>query len=418
MNDADRKLLPLLSGWLDGELTADDAQRVEEALRHSPELRAVLEEWRGLDETIPGTIPSRPEADWEALAMRVENAVQAEATADAQTQRPTLRKAGTEPRSDAAGWFDRLRLLWGSHRWALGGGGSIVAAALLVLLLWPDPQGRLRDAGVTPESITPPAESSPVGLPPAPPPPEAQPPVAPPPTAPSTATTTPPSVGKAEESRDASDAREGAGMPTPARSTTASRPQPQPPTAEPEPVPARHQAAPRADQPKQASPPPEVTPRPREAQQKTDQQATDDLLETPVKSFQLQSMSRAQQDRMTIRESVPQMLTEEEWRYDTETDLQKAVADQDREALENLVGDIDRHRTERTTSSDDVATLGLSLRARGQLLRLFPDALEQPDACARLRQDYDLWRQRADGDRASSWEGVQIRDLVRDACPQ
>jgi hypothetical protein len=266
--------------------------------------------------------------------------------------------------------------------------------------------------------------------------------VAPPPTAPSTATTTPPSVGKAEEAHDASDAREGAGVatpaptpssatpgagqlaapapptaqPTPARSTTASRPQP--PAAEPEPAPARRQAAPRADQPKQASPPPEVTPRPREAQQKTDQQATDDLLDTPVKSFQLQSMSRAQQDRMTIRESVPQTLTEEEWRYDTETHLQKAVADQDREALENLVVDIDRHRTERATSSDDVATLGLSLRARGQLLRMFPDALEQPDACARLRQDYDLWRQRADSDRASSWEGVQLRNLVRDVCPQ
>jgi hypothetical protein len=104
------------------------------------------------------------------------------------------------------------------------------------------------------------------------------------------------------------------------------------------------------------------------------------------------------------------------WRNDIEADLQKAVAEVDRAELERLVEEIDQRRSGLAESSEDVALLGLAVRARGELLLLFPDA--RADSCGRMRQEYEAWRQRADERVQTSWEGLRIRDLIRNVCPE
>ena len=107
MNDADRKILPLLAGWLDGELTPDEARRVETALEHSAELRAVLEEWRSVDGMMPSNDPMRPEADWEALARRVEDAVAADVERAPAAQRETAAMQQEASSRTQQSWLDR-----------------------------------------------------------------------------------------------------------------------------------------------------------------------------------------------------------------------------------------------------------------------------------------------------------------------
>ncbi|MCZ6786315.1 MAG: zf-HC2 domain-containing protein, partial [Planctomycetota bacterium] len=65
---ADDELKILLTGYLDGELDADDVARVERALAEDPELRAELEQTKGLMEMTEGlSLDERTDAEMEAF---------------------------------------------------------------------------------------------------------------------------------------------------------------------------------------------------------------------------------------------------------------------------------------------------------------------------------------------------------------
>jgi hypothetical protein len=139
MNEDDREMLPLLAGWLDGELSAEDARRVETALVRSPELQEVLERWRLHDEAMPRGEAFRSEAEWEALARRVDRAIAADTETVDGTESGRARASSPKPEP---GWR-RLAGALRPKRLAYGGMSTLVVAAL-VLLLYPRQEEMLK----------------------------------------------------------------------------------------------------------------------------------------------------------------------------------------------------------------------------------------------------------------------------------
>jgi hypothetical protein len=103
------------------------------------------------------------------------------------------------------------------------------------------------------------------------------------------------------------------------------------------------------------------------------------------------------------------------WKSGVETDLQKAVADQDADALRQILEVIESHRAAEDAASPDAASLGLSLRARCELQRLAPGDTSPCDA---IRADYASWQEQADAALQNSPEGLRLRDLVQEVCPE
>ena len=123
MNDELRRMLPDLSAYADGELAGEDARRVEAFLRAHPEARAIVDAYRATDADVAGVASTKSDAEWEALAARVDAAIERD---DAPFAAPAPRR--TRP-PGVLGWFTPRRVAFSS--------AGTIAAALLVVALYP-----------------------------------------------------------------------------------------------------------------------------------------------------------------------------------------------------------------------------------------------------------------------------------------
>lgn len=367
MNSADRDILPLLAGWLDGELTPEEKQRVEAALARSADLRTALAEWRSVDAAMPQGEPVRAEVEWETLAMRVEATIADEVennVATATKQAPTARqRVGADRRWTA--WL-------GSNRWAMGGGSAFVVAAI-ALLIWTMPSEVLRDVGVVDEETAQKADlkqrlsKEKVNT---------APPAAAAPEVPAMGTAQP-SPAETRERKD-SDKSAPKKLETPSFERTLGLPRESPHSEAP--LPDAIDILARALVEKESD--------------VTRNSAT-------VQSFSMADRSRAKPTNQRLAQQ-----------------LDTAIAARDRSALQRVVADLNRHHAEAPDDSTNVTALGLAVRARAEFLRLFPDATENQDACVNIRSRYDNWQKLADPTLLESWEGLQMHHLVNDVCPE
>jgi negative regulator of sigma E activity len=118
----DRDDLSALSGYLDGELTAEERAEVEEQLAASPEWRAELDVVRAARDAVRGLAPREPRAGfWEAVSAVVRDepatgtSTPVHEDPDAAVALPTWRRSTVV-------------------RWAAGG---VAAAALVAVFLIP-----------------------------------------------------------------------------------------------------------------------------------------------------------------------------------------------------------------------------------------------------------------------------------------
>lgn len=109
---------PLLSRWIDGELTPGERENVDDHLRSCAKCRETLLSYERSGEAIKSPV-ERSESYWEDLALRIERAIARE---DSRASRSSAPRARTRPR-----WLTPQRLAWGSF-------GALAAAALVVLL--------------------------------------------------------------------------------------------------------------------------------------------------------------------------------------------------------------------------------------------------------------------------------------------
>ena len=373
MNDADREMLPLLAGWLDGELTPGDAKRVEEALARSAELRAVLEEWSAVDAAMPREAPERPEAEWEALATRVDDAVAAEAA----REREAVRREAAGP-VDAGRRGGGWRSWFGTRAWAMGGGALV--AATLALLLWPQQEKLLRDS----ETV---GEMAARGDRPGPSATEAD-------------------IPREEEEKEPGRVAEKGIV----RETLTASPGAASSTVD-------ELDADRVDGPALAAPPPASVPEAEAVDERT--------LEATMKKSEGERNAPAFRDVRLSRgssESSYNILVLREGpepidlpRLDRE--LEAAVAEADEVALLRVLEELDRYGADPSGDDGIVAVLGLRIRARSEQIRLFAGAAGSDSACEKIRADYDEWRRLADPVVLESWEGLRIRESVREVCP-
>ncbi len=112
-----------LTAYLDGELDAVAARRVDAHLVGCAACRATLAAWREADAALAAVAPARSEAEWEALAQRVDRTIGEEEARDARIREAAARAPESKPPG-------RRRFLW---VWSSGA----VAAAALVLLMRP-----------------------------------------------------------------------------------------------------------------------------------------------------------------------------------------------------------------------------------------------------------------------------------------
>ncbi|MFN8178292.1 MAG: zf-HC2 domain-containing protein [bacterium] len=136
MSEHCREIEPLLSPYVDGELSADDRRRVEAHLAGCEACRATLAAWREADAALAAA-PARSDVEWERLAQRVEKAIDVEEGKDRAALRPAMAAAAAtrgsgQPETPAAPARRGTPRLW----WLWGGSGALVAAAL-VGLFWP-----------------------------------------------------------------------------------------------------------------------------------------------------------------------------------------------------------------------------------------------------------------------------------------
>ena len=419
LNDADRQVLPLLAGWLDGELTAADAQRVEAALERSAELRAVLEEWRSVDQVMQQSEPVRSEAEWEALALRVEDAIAVETDRDAPGSQEKL------PTHNAPGWFDRCWTWFGNRRWAVGGSGAIAAAVLLVVL-WPNSEQLLNQPGVR-ETELPPTE-------------------APLQTSPQAAS---PSVGVIAESKKTSEqtavldesskaekADEAKAMNIP-KAVARSKDQggktqelPQLDTNAPAPA-ATSEASAVASDAFQTEADEKVTGRARRSSEvearveSVEEESPKETSAPQAADSQARSTSRqiatapSSAKDANIRRSPEKIDADDSWMTQLNTQLDNAVAAQNQNDLRGIIAEIDRRRSAAAAAAadeTDVIVVGFAVRARSESLRLFPEAPENVNACVAIRSDYDEWLRLASQEIKDSPDGRRVRSAVDAAC--
>lgn len=142
MNPTCRDIEGLLSAYLDRELDPLVARRVEEHLVSCVACSDALAAMREAGRVLAAAVPLRSEAEWEALALRVEMAIDREEARVFQEAASQEVVAATVPdfemASPRAAAIKRERVgrrTRGFGWWAYGSGA--VAAAMLVLLLWP-----------------------------------------------------------------------------------------------------------------------------------------------------------------------------------------------------------------------------------------------------------------------------------------
>jgi anti-sigma factor RsiW len=132
------ELRELLSAYRDGELSAEEARRIEEHLGTCPDCRDALATDERAETALADGQVARTEAEWEALSLRVERAVAKEAEA-------------LRPVASVGAWRRFFRSLTPA-RVAFGSIGTLAAATLIFLLqpwqeeLMPDPESTLSRA--------------------------------------------------------------------------------------------------------------------------------------------------------------------------------------------------------------------------------------------------------------------------------
>ncbi len=145
-----REIEALLSPYADGELDAADAARVESHLAECAACRETLAAWREAEEAFASVHVERSEVEWERLARRVDDAIDASETAAAEAG-----GRAAAPRAAGARTPERRRV----HPWLWGSSGVLMAAAL-VLLFWPwitSEDGDMQTRTMPPPASRPPA---------------------------------------------------------------------------------------------------------------------------------------------------------------------------------------------------------------------------------------------------------------------
>jgi anti-sigma factor RsiW len=156
MNSNCREIEAQLSPYLDGELDEVTTRRVEEHLAGCAACRDALAAIRETERVLAGAMPMRSDAEWEALALRVEMAIDREearilreeaANEMAGASTFVAARSAAEPekaapqRKGILGWW-----------WAYGSGA--IATAMLVLLLWPWFSERVEEGPPVPSTRT------------------------------------------------------------------------------------------------------------------------------------------------------------------------------------------------------------------------------------------------------------------------
>ncbi len=127
MKDRCREFQDLLSAYVDGELPAADAARVEQHVAGCDECTAVVEAYALTDADLAATVPARGETEWEALASRVDRAIEEDSGRSAEVS-----STGAADRPPGPAWH-----AWFHPRTLAFGSGGILVAALLVALFRP-----------------------------------------------------------------------------------------------------------------------------------------------------------------------------------------------------------------------------------------------------------------------------------------
>ena len=166
MNPTCREIEGLLSPYLDRELDPLVARRVDEHVTSCPACSEALAAMREAGRILAAAGPLRSEAEWEALALRVEMAIDREEARVFQeaatkelvdleerlqaTPATAMRTFEEAPAEQAEPSRSRAR---GFGWWAYGSGA--IAVAMLVLLLWPWFQEHVEEGPPAPPARTP-----------------------------------------------------------------------------------------------------------------------------------------------------------------------------------------------------------------------------------------------------------------------
>lgn len=149
-----RDIEALLSPYADGELDADGARRVESHLAECAACRETLAAWRETEDAFASVRVERSDVEWERLARRVDDAIDAAEAADARAGgRVAAAASAAAPRAARGPAPERRRV----HPWLWGSSGVLVAAAL-VMLFWPwitSEDGGMQTRTRSPQSIPP-----------------------------------------------------------------------------------------------------------------------------------------------------------------------------------------------------------------------------------------------------------------------
>lgn len=150
-----RDIEALLSPYADGELDAADAARVETHLAECPACRETLAAWRDAEAAFASMRVERSDVEWERLARRVDDAIDASETAEAGDRVAAAAAPATAAPRSAGGHAPERRRV---HPWLWGSSGVLMAAAL-VLLFWPWITSE--DGGMQTRTMLPPANRPP-----------------------------------------------------------------------------------------------------------------------------------------------------------------------------------------------------------------------------------------------------------------
>lgn len=124
MNERCARIRERLSAYLDGELDAAATAEVDAHLDACEECAAVLAGYSAADDALAGAMPERSEAEWEALASRVDAAIEREVADVSRAGAAVAGAARPEAERPAASW-------WRGRRVALGSAATVVVALLI-----------------------------------------------------------------------------------------------------------------------------------------------------------------------------------------------------------------------------------------------------------------------------------------------
>lgn len=127
MNERCARMRERLSAYLDGELDAAATAEVDAHLDTCGECAAVLAGYSAADDALAEALPARSGVEWEALASRVDAAIEREVQDVARAGAAVAGAAAAEPERPAGSWRRRRRL-------ALGSAATLVVALLIAVL--------------------------------------------------------------------------------------------------------------------------------------------------------------------------------------------------------------------------------------------------------------------------------------------